>query len=169
MGFRYIVKGNLFAPVVEAFIRNNGRYNLLESAILELFEFIKLEDIKVLCTYVVENFGKIFDEIQYVQTFKNLRNKYDQHQDRIKDKEKGFDTSILRVNARYRRDQRQPAEEEEMWFNEEDDFEDVPAETKIPDLDNSISESPAAGRSRVTFLTQLALFQVKSWIRSLIF
>lgn len=90
--FRYIVKGNLFAPVVEAFIRNNGRYNLLESAILELFEFIKLEDIKILCTYVVENFGKIFDEIQYVQTFKNLRNKYDQHQDRIKDKEKGYDS-----------------------------------------------------------------------------
>lgn len=86
------MKGNLFAPVVEAFIRNNNRYNLLESAILELFEFIKLEDIKILCTYVVENFGKIFDEIQYVQTFKNLRNKYDQHQDRVKDKEKGFDT-----------------------------------------------------------------------------
>lgn len=90
--FSYIVKGNLFAPVVETFIRNNGRYNLLESAILELFEFIKLEDIKILCTYVVENFGKIFDEIQYVQTFKNLRNKYDQHQDRLKEKEKGYDT-----------------------------------------------------------------------------
>lgn len=89
---RYIVKGNLFAPVVEAFIRNNGRYNLLESAILELFEFIKLEDIKSLCTYVVENFEKIFEEIQYVQTFKNLKNKYDQHQDRLKDKEKGYDS-----------------------------------------------------------------------------
>jgi hypothetical protein len=49
--------------------------------------------------------------------------------------------SILRSNSRYRRDQRQPAEEEEMWFNEEDDFEDVPSDTKIvPDLDNSISE-----------------------------
>ncbi|CRL07376.1 CLUMA_CG020353, isoform A [Clunio marinus] len=139
---RYITKGNLFAPVVEAFIRNNGRYNLLESAILELFEFIKLEDIKMLCTYVVENFGKIFDEIQYVQTFKTLRNKYDQHQDRLKDKEKGYDTmpSILR-NSRFRRDQRQPPEEEEMWFNEEDDFEDVPADTKIvSDLDSSISK-----------------------------
>jgi len=31
--------------VVDAFIRNNGRYNLLESAILELFEFIKLEEV----------------------------------------------------------------------------------------------------------------------------
>lgn len=95
IAFSYIVKGNLFAPVVETFIRNNGRYNLLESAILELFEFIKLEDIKILCTYVVENFGKIFDEIQYVQTFKNLRNKYDQHQDRLKEKEKGYDTYVV--------------------------------------------------------------------------
>lgn len=49
--------------------------------------------------------------------------------------------SILRNTSRFRRDQRQPPEEEEMWFNEEDDFEDVPTDTKItPDLDNSISE-----------------------------
>lgn len=85
---RHIVKGDLFAPVVDAFTRNNGRYNLLESAILELFEFIKMEDIKSLCSYVVENFGKVFDDIQYVQTFKSLRTKYDQHQDRLKDKDK---------------------------------------------------------------------------------
>ena len=39
---RYIIKGNLFAPVIDAFISNNGRYNLLDSAILEMFEFIKL-------------------------------------------------------------------------------------------------------------------------------
>lgn len=83
------MKGNLFAPVVDAFVRNNGRYNLLESAILELFEFIKIEDIKSLYTYFVENFGKIFDDVQYVQTFKTLKNKYDQQQDRLKEKEKG--------------------------------------------------------------------------------
>lgn len=86
---RHIVKSNLFAPVVDAFVRNNGRYNLLESAILELFEFIKIEDIKSLYTYFVENFGKIFDDVQYVQTFKTLKNKYDQQQDRLKEKEKG--------------------------------------------------------------------------------
>jgi protein phosphatase-4 regulatory subunit 3 len=40
--YRYIIKGNLFAPVIDAFVRNNGRYNLLDSAILEMFEFIKL-------------------------------------------------------------------------------------------------------------------------------
>lgn len=86
---RHIVKGNLFAPVVEAFLRNNGRYNLLESAILELFEFIRQEDIKSLLTYFVESFGKFFDDVQYVQTFKTLKSKYDQQQDRLKEKEKG--------------------------------------------------------------------------------
>lgn len=39
---RYIISGNLFQPVVDAFKRNNGRYNLLDSAIVEMFEFIKL-------------------------------------------------------------------------------------------------------------------------------
>lgn len=38
---RYIIKGNLFKPVVDIFLNNNGRYNLLDSAILEMFEFIK--------------------------------------------------------------------------------------------------------------------------------
>ncbi|KAH8281115.1 hypothetical protein KR054_011736 [Drosophila jambulina] len=124
---RHIVKCNLFAPVVDAFIRNNGRYNLLESAILELFEFIKLEDIRTLCVYFVENFSKIFDEIEYVQTFKYLKNRYDQYQDRLKDRDKMENRTdgglpIIRSGGRFRRDQRQMEEEEEMWFNEEDDF-----------------------------------------------
>ncbi|KAJ9596111.1 hypothetical protein L9F63_012695, partial [Diploptera punctata] len=85
---RYIIKGNLFAPVIDAFVRNNGRYNLLDSAILEMFEFIKLEDIKSLCSHVVENFGKVLDDIEYVQTFKALKMRYDQHQDKLKDRDR---------------------------------------------------------------------------------
>lgn len=74
--------------MVDAFVRNNGRYNLLDSAIIEMFEFIKLEDIKTLCSHVVENYGKLLDEIRYVQTFKSLKSRYDQHQDKLKDKER---------------------------------------------------------------------------------
>lgn len=85
---RYIIKGNLFAPVVDAFVRNSGRYNLLDSAIIEMFEFIKLEDIKTLCSHVVENYGKCLDDIGYVQTFKALKLRYDQHQDKLKDRER---------------------------------------------------------------------------------
>ena len=70
---RYITKGNLFAPVIDALILNKGRYNLLDSAILEMFEHIRVEDIKTLCTHVVEHFGQTLDKIQYVSPFKNLR------------------------------------------------------------------------------------------------
>ena len=40
--YRYIIKGNLFKPIVEVFLANGSRYNLLNSAIIELFEFIKM-------------------------------------------------------------------------------------------------------------------------------
>nr|XP_053652777.1 serine/threonine-protein phosphatase 4 regulatory subunit 3-like [Cherax quadricarinatus] len=49
---RHIINSNLFAPVVDAFVRNNGRYNLLDSAIIEMFEYIKVVGIVVMavCT-----------------------------------------------------------------------------------------------------------------------
>ncbi|XP_050296359.1 serine/threonine-protein phosphatase 4 regulatory subunit 3 isoform X3 [Anthonomus grandis grandis] len=124
---RYIIKGNLFAPVVDAFVRNKGRYNLLDSAIIEMFEFIKSEDIRTLCGHVVENFGRSLEDIGYVQTFKGLRLRYDQHQDKMKDRNSLDGVPSILRNSRYRRDQRQMEEEEEMWFNEEDDFEDGPS------------------------------------------
>merc|ERR1712141_378432 len=108
---RYIIKGNLFAPVIDAFVMNNGRYNLLDSAILEMFEHIKLEDIKSLCTHVVEHFGPTLDKITYVQTFKALRLRYDQQQDRQKDRQ---------AAQLDKRDPRQLEEEEEMWFNDDE-------------------------------------------------
>ncbi|XP_044728570.1 serine/threonine-protein phosphatase 4 regulatory subunit 3A isoform X2 [Chrysoperla carnea] len=155
---RYIIKGNLFAPVIDTFVRNNGRYNLLDSAILEMFEFIKLEDIKTLCTHVVENFGRFLNDIEYVQTFKALKTRYEQHQDKFKDRERTTSLesvpSILR-SGRYRRDQRQLEEEEEMWFNEDEDFEDgeavVPAaNTGGATTDNINTNTPPGGHNHLT-------------------
>ncbi len=39
---RYIIKGDLFKPVTEAFLANGHKYNLLNSAMIEMFEFIRL-------------------------------------------------------------------------------------------------------------------------------
>lgn len=39
---RYIIKGNLFKPIISLFRRNGDRYNLLNSALIELFEFIRV-------------------------------------------------------------------------------------------------------------------------------
>ena len=44
---RYIVRNNLFAPIIKAFIDNGQRYNLINSAILELFEYIRSVSISI--------------------------------------------------------------------------------------------------------------------------
>jgi hypothetical protein len=37
---RYIIHENVFESVIAALVNNRGRYNLVDSAILELFEFM---------------------------------------------------------------------------------------------------------------------------------
>ncbi|GKD51695.1 serine/threonine-protein phosphatase 4 regulatory subunit 3, partial [Tanacetum coccineum] len=52
----YIAKNNVLKPIVDAFICNGSRYNLLNSAVLDLFEHIRKENIKILLKYLVETF-----------------------------------------------------------------------------------------------------------------
>lgn len=79
---RYIIKGNLFEPVVNAFLDNGTRYNMLNSAVIELFEHIRVQNIKSLLVYVVEKFYERLEWIEYVQTFKSLKFKYEQEKER---------------------------------------------------------------------------------------
>lgn len=37
----HIVRNNLLKPIIEAFVSNGDRYNLLNSVVLELFEYIR--------------------------------------------------------------------------------------------------------------------------------
>lgn len=39
--FNHIVKNNLLKPVIDVFVDNGNRYNLLNSAVLELFEHVR--------------------------------------------------------------------------------------------------------------------------------
>jgi protein phosphatase-4 regulatory subunit 3 len=54
------------------------RDNLLNSACLELFEFIKRENIKMLIQHIVESFREKLQGITYVDTFQNLILRFDQ-------------------------------------------------------------------------------------------
>nr|DBA27032.1 TPA: hypothetical protein GDO54_011214 [Pyxicephalus adspersus] len=132
---RYIIKGNLFEPVINALLDNGTRYNLLNSAIIELFEFIRVEDIKSLTAHIVENFYKALESIEYVQTFKGLKTKYEQEKDRQNQKLNSV-PSILRSN-RFRRDARALDEDEELWFNEDEDEE---GEAVVPPVEKSKAE-----------------------------
>ncbi|KAF5918018.1 hypothetical protein HPG69_019824 [Diceros bicornis minor] len=134
---RYITKGNLFEPVINALLDNGTRYNLLNSAVVELFEFIRVEDIKSLTAHIVENFYKALESIEYVQTFKGLKTKYEQEKDRQNQKLNSV-PSILRSN-RFRRDAKALEEDEEMWFNEDEEEEGkavvAPVEKSKPEDD----------------------------------
>lgn len=37
----------------------------------------------------MENYGKILEDVEYVQTFKALKTRYDQHQDKLKERDRG--------------------------------------------------------------------------------
>ncbi|XP_062911993.1 serine/threonine-protein phosphatase 4 regulatory subunit 3 [Mobula hypostoma] len=132
---RYIIKGNLFEPVINAFLDNGTRYNLLNSAIIELFEFIRVEDVKSLTTHIIDNFYKALEDIEYVQTFKGLKLRYEQERDRLQNQKLSSVPSILR-NNRYRRDARALDDDEEMWFNEEEEE----GEALVPHVEKSKSE-----------------------------
>lgn len=61
--------------------------------------------------------------------------------------------SILR-NSRYRRDQRQLEEEEEMWFNEDDDFDDgeaMPASNDILGKKQMESDLDTIGNAKISY------------------
>uniref|UniRef100_A0A673ZB51 Serine/threonine-protein phosphatase 4 regulatory subunit 3 n=1 Tax=Salmo trutta TaxID=8032 RepID=A0A673ZB51_SALTR len=120
---RYIIKGNLFEPVINTLLDNGTRYNLLNSAIIELFEFIKVEDVKSLIAHIIDNYYKALESIEYVQTFKGLKGRYEQEKDRQTLRLNRSQSNLRSVlNAiRYRRDARTLDEDEEMWFHEDED------------------------------------------------
>ncbi|NWY19993.1 P4R3B phosphatase, partial [Aphelocoma coerulescens] len=83
---RYITLGNLFEPVVNAMLDNRNRCNLLKSALMELFEFIQMEDIQFLIAHVVENFSDALESVKYIHTFQGLKTKYEQEKDQQNEK-----------------------------------------------------------------------------------
>ncbi|TKC37928.1 hypothetical protein EI555_003125 [Monodon monoceros] len=74
----YMIEGNLFKPVVNALLDNGTQYNMLNSAIIELFEYIREENITSLVAHIVEEFYETLESIEYVQTFKGLKIKYEE-------------------------------------------------------------------------------------------
>ncbi|KAH9511347.1 SMEK 2, suppressor of mek1 (Dictyostelium) [Dermatophagoides farinae] len=77
---RHIETYNLFQPIVDAFLSNRGRYNLLYSAVVDLFEFIDQNEIQTLLTYTIKHFWKNKLERINVRTFKSMKRRFDQQQ-----------------------------------------------------------------------------------------
>lgn len=73
------------------------RDNLLNSACLELFEFIKRENIKMIVQHLVETYREKLQVITYVDTFQNLILRYDQMHEPVTTQE--LDHSFTSVDS----------------------------------------------------------------------
>ena len=69
-----IVNKNALDPIMEAFVANGARYNLLNSSVIELVQMIRDENVKPLVHYLVRSrFEKDLGDIEYVSTFQELK------------------------------------------------------------------------------------------------
>lgn len=75
-----LMQDHLFEPILDIVIDTMPKDNLLNSACLELFEYIKKEGNRVLISHLVENYRDKLKDITYVQTFKTFIDRYDQTQ-----------------------------------------------------------------------------------------
>lgn len=50
---RYIMRNFLFEPVIKAFLNNGSRYNLMNSAIIEMFEYVRV--VSIACHFQIES------------------------------------------------------------------------------------------------------------------
>lgn len=73
------------------------RDNLLNSACLELFEFIRRENIKMIVQHLVETYREKLQAVTYVDTFQNLILKYDQNHEPVTTQE--LDNSFTSVDS----------------------------------------------------------------------
>ncbi|RVW99090.1 Serine/threonine-protein phosphatase 4 regulatory subunit 3 [Vitis vinifera] len=117
----HVIKNNLLKPVVDVFVANGNRYNLLNSAVLELFEYIRRDNLKPLLKYLYDSFWDQLVKFQDLACIKTLKVKYEQTlEDCVA---KGTINAV--DSSRKRIDERALEKEEEDYFNEDSDEEDT--------------------------------------------
>jgi protein phosphatase-4 regulatory subunit 3 len=117
------------------------RDNLLNSACLELFEFIKRENIKMLIQHIVESFREKLQAITYVDTFQNLILRFDQMNEPATTQE--LDHSFTSVDSdtparpsgminggKWGQGLKEVDADEEAYFNASDDEDEVAGAAK---------------------------------------
>ena len=108
----------------------------MNSACLELFEFVKRENIKIIVQHLVETYREKLQKITYVDTFQNLILRYDQIQEPVATQE--LDNSFTSVESdtparpsglvnggKWGQGLRDVDADEEAYFNASDDEDEL--------------------------------------------
>lgn len=118
----------MLGPVLDVLIATMPRDNLLSSGALELFEFIKKENVTDLVKHLVVNHRAKLLSLSYMPTFRELLLRYDQtngytaNMDYFLDNEEDVESRRLPSNARMIEHIADPSEEE--YWNTSDPEED---------------------------------------------
>ncbi|CAM0957651.1 unnamed protein product [Alopecurus aequalis] len=108
----HVIKLNTLEPIIEAFVENGDRDNLLQSTVLALLEYIRKENKISLVVYVVESFWNQLKKFGQLKSIQNFRLKYQEFVRSAKTEE----TSSV-GNMKKKADERGLDKEEEDHFN----------------------------------------------------
>jgi protein phosphatase 4 regulatory subunit 3 len=145
---KHLTEKQVLGPVLEVLIGTMPRDNLLSSACLEFFEYIKKENVKELIKHLVENHRERLVALSYVDSFRDLVLRYDQTQgytanmDYFLEPEEDVGRRQPHPNARLMEHIAVDPVEEEYW-NTSDDEEDQQGKTaeKTPTTNGSTTPS----------------------------
>ncbi|KAJ4893049.1 serine/threonine-protein phosphatase 4 regulatory subunit 3-like protein [Raphanus sativus] len=153
----YVVKNNVLKPIMDVFIANGNRYNLLNSAVLDLLEHIRKGNATLLLKYIVDTFWDQLASFQCLTSIQAFKLKYEQCLERAEPK-----STADAVDPRRRVEERALDKEEEDYFNEESDEEDSASASNSqkekpdsntqkdqpkPHLPNGVDASPSSSSS----------------------
>lgn len=107
----YIIRHNLFDYIMKVWRQNSEKYNLINSAIIHLFDFIHRENVRRLVKHVVTSYREDFEKVDYVETFQSLISLQ-------KENEASLDVQESKVVAEFKSDQ------DETYFDVSDEGEE---------------------------------------------
>eukprot|EP00612_Vaucheria_litorea_P005847 CAMPEP_0171466924 /NCGR_PEP_ID=MMETSP0945-20130129/9613_1 /TAXON_ID=109269 /ORGANISM="Vaucheria litorea, Strain CCMP2940" /LENGTH=892 /DNA_ID=CAMNT_0011995239 /DNA_START=408 /DNA_END=3086 /DNA_ORIENTATION=- len=143
---RYIVKDNLFKPILQLLKQNAGRDNLIISAILELLEFIRAENIASLVEYIVERFEPEFSFMENNRVLQGIIIRFEQNRENKASEDNESRNSEASKTVQHRR-RLFEEDEDEPYFNESNDEADngpPPLGTSVEQDQDSENEPPLA-------------------------
>ena len=128
-----IIKSESFEPIINIVIDTMPRDNLLNSACLELFEFIRKETIKPVIIHLGANYRQKLQDITYVDTFSSLLIRFDQlttdkpdiEHTLLSQDDDSLTMSRMQVNGRWQGIPEMDASEEDYFNTSDDDDDDV--------------------------------------------
>lgn len=129
--FQQVTNNHIFGPILDIVIENGSRDNLLNSACLEIFEFVRREGIKPVIEHVVQNYRETLESITFVDIFQDLVRRYDYLQENAQNANVSIFPSeeegqMRNVNGHSRWSGLREADEtEEAYFNTSDDEDEL--------------------------------------------